>query len=225
MERNNSGKMLIVTAIGFVIILILAVAWQCKAAEPMGRSDAILDLVTPRTSYRGRLPYNGKYLKAYKDAVYRSKLVVAFENAAEKFEVPTNLLIAMTYRETVFRTGLLGPAGEQGILQVGKDARRGCRRYCKDLDTVEGGVFCGACWLARGRDWCQGDIIKGINAYVSGRCNPRTISAQRATQNRVWIWGYLNELTGGARVPTPRFKQIGVSAAKVTNKTRKGIVD
>lgn len=216
--NKNDFQMILIAAFCIVIILFLFIGRNCSGAEPHGRSlrrltenEAILHLVTPRAQYRPRLPYSSKKIEAYKDTVYRTKLVEAFRSAAKAFDVPTNLLIAMSYRETVFRPKLVGPGGERGILQVMPYVakRKACKAHCGDLQSPEGGALCGACWLAKGRDHCGG-LVGGINSYVSGRCNPTSVSAQRATQNRLWVWKYLNELTGTIEeVPKAKFAKIG----------------
>ena len=151
--------------------------------------------MTPRTKHRPRLPYSGKYLKAYKSDEYRARLVEAFESAGKRFNIPPNLLIAMAYRETVFRPEGEGSRNELGILQTGKQARFVCRKHCKNIDTPEGGAMCGACWLDRGRNRCK-DLVGGLYAYVSGRCFSNHKNVLSAVQNRLWLWNYLNELTG-----------------------------
>jgi hypothetical protein len=141
------------------------------------------------------LPYYSKRIKAYKDEVYRTKLVEAFQAAADEFGLPVNLLIALSYRETVFRPDLTGPAGERGVLQVMPWVVKRGKQYCRGVDTLEGGARCGAWWFSRGLKRC-GDLKLAINAYVSGKCVPTHPNAIKATRNRVWLWNYLNELTG-----------------------------
>jgi len=181
---------------GVISVTILLISGSAKTAEPMGRDEAILELVKPKAKYKPYIPYGSKRLKAFRDPVYRSELVEAFEAAANEFDLPANLLIAMSYRETVYRPDLEGPAGERGIMQVGSRAIKRCSKYCGDLETIQGGALCGACWLDRGRKACGGDIVGALFSYVSGGCSSQNKNAIYAVQNRLWLWNYLNELTG-----------------------------
>lgn len=200
--NQNDTQMVLVAALCIVVIFIMFVANECHGVEPMEKgvtrltkAEAIRHLVEPREKYRPRLPYFSKRIKAYKDEVYRTKLAEAFQVAADTFGLPVNLMIALSYRETVFRTGLVGPGGERGILQVMPWVVKRGKKYCEDVDTIEGGALCGAWWFSRGLDRC-GDVTLAINAYVSGKCVPTHPNAIKATKNRVWLWQYLNGLTG-----------------------------
>ena len=167
-----------------------------KGIQPLTRQEAIRYLVAPRKEYRPRLPYSSKRIEAYKNDVYRTKLVAAFEKASAEFNLPVSLLMAIGYRETVFRADEVGPGGELGIMQVMPwvTKRKKGRKYCTNVLTIEGGIMCGSWWLARARDRC-GSLELGVNAYVSGKCNPTHPNAVKATRNRLWLWRHLDKLT------------------------------
>lgn len=200
----NDRQMIAVALFCAIVILLLSIATRGAASEPasraprrLTRAEAIRHLVAPRVKYRYRLPYYSKRIKAYRDELYRRELVEAFEVASSRFDVPANLLMALAYRESVFRPDGVGPRGELGVMQVMPfvTKRRKGREYCEDVSTPEGGIMCGSWWFARGARRC--DTLKGaIGAYVSGRCNPTHPRAREAVANRLWLWRYLNELTG-----------------------------
>lgn len=190
----TANKKLVLNSVCVIAALLTALC-PSHAAEPLGREEAILELVTPRMKHRPRLPYSGKFLRAYKSDEYRGRLVKAFEAAGEKFDIPPNLLIAMAYRETVFRPELIGSRNEMGIIQTGNQARYVCRKHCHGIDTPEGGAMCGACWLDRARKRCK-DLVGALYSYACGRCFSNDKNVLKAVQNRIWLWNYLNELTG-----------------------------
>jgi hypothetical protein len=201
--NHEDKQMILIAACCIIIILVMFVGRQCQAAEPVEkgisritRAEAIRHLVEPKVKYKYRLPYYSKRIKAYKDEVYRTELVIAFERAAETFDLPVNLLIAIGYRETVFRENEVGPSGELGIMQVMPwvTKRRRGREHCSNVQTTEGGIMCGSWWLARARDRC-GSVEAAVNAYVSGKCHPTHPRAREAASNRLWLWRYLDKLT------------------------------
>lgn len=179
--------------------LILLLFLFCIASGPYPEYEqakieaAILWVVTPpkRFDEKRARPYYGT--RAYKDPEYRAELARAFKKAAKHFSLPTPLLMAIGYRESVFRTFLTGPGGELGIMQVCAYGRRKCKEYCGEIDTVEGGIMCGACWLDKNWTWCDNDLLKGLNAYVSGKCNAPYVRSQRAVKKRLRLWAKLAE--------------------------------
>ena len=178
-------------------LLLVTISNRCFGDGILTREKAILNIITPQKKAVSKLPYTSKRIKAYRDPEYRKKLVAAFELAGRVFGLSPNLLIALGYRETVFRPELTGGKGERGILQTMPrvSKTKACKRYCVDLDTPEGGALCGACWFKRGLISC-GDYRGAISAYVSGRCDPVSRKVKLAVNNRMWLWAHLNELTG-----------------------------
>jgi hypothetical protein len=161
------------------------------AEQDQALADGIKWLVSPPKPKELYLkPHFGT--RALHDEQYRLELAIAFREAGELFGIPAELLTAMAYRETVFRPGEVGKAGELGILQVGKQGRRVCREHCAVFPTVKGGALCGACWLNEGRKMC-GSLERGLNAYVSGKCKP-SVRAGRVAQIRIKLWRKLEEM-------------------------------
>ena len=100
---------------------------------------------------------------------YVLELAHAFKNASIKYNIDVNLLIAIGYRESIFKMSEKGDNNKSlGIMQVGKQGRKACK--C-DMSSVDGQIDCGACWLDKGRSWC-GDIRGGVSAYACGKCEP-----------------------------------------------------
>ncbi len=90
-----------------------------------------------------------------------------FIDAAIRYDLPPRLLVAIGFYESNFRVGIKGDQGRSwGLMQVGKLGRRKCK--C-DMTTARGEIFCGACWLDKGRSWC-GNLEKGLTAYACGKC-------------------------------------------------------
>ena len=159
-----------------------------NALEKDKVTEAIKYTVTPNHKIN-LFPYSGG--KAFKDPRYRLELSEAFEKASLHFDLPIGILITIGYRESVFRPHLKGSRGELGIMQVGKQGQRKCKEYCSEVDTVDGGIMCGACWLNVGRTWCKGDLIKGIRAYLSGKCVSNAPLTKRVLNQRLEIWTIL----------------------------------
>ena len=183
-----------------ILILIFPVAAGANAP-----ADVVKWLVTPPAHRDGPTwhggkkvthltPYHSMKLRVYRDQEYAEELVAAFEYASILFDVPRNLLMAMAYRETVFRPHLVGPAGERGILQTGKQAMRSCSEWCGGVETPGGGALCGACWLKKAKNWC-GSYKGAIFAYVSGKCSHNKINVRRAVENRLLLWEILDDMT------------------------------
>jgi len=111
-----------------------------------------------------------------------TQLSEAFKKAGGLYNIEPELLAVMAYFETVYRTNLKGDSGKShGILQVGKQGRRACE--C-NMDTLQGQVDCGACWLDTGRTWC-GSLEGGLCAYINGDCKCTTLKSKRAYQRRI----------------------------------------
>lgn len=188
------------------VLLAIALAAAPATLPPPARTaapptvedvaNAIRWLVTPDDSkpYLART-YHGT--RAQRDGEWREELARAFLAGAEQFGLPVFLLVAMAYRETVFRTGLVGPAGELGLLQVGEFGRRRSASYCADMgEDAARQVACGAGYLRRLADGC-GSLQGGLSAYASGKCNPSAARnparVLRAVGVRNTIWRWLEE--------------------------------
>lgn len=115
------------------------------------------------------------------DVEWATEIAVAIENAAKVHDLDPWLLMAMAEIESDFTPAVLslkklGPAGEKGLLQCGKDCARKCPWF---LDNVSGQALCGARWLRMAWDACEGkggkhsDEWAALAYYASGKyCNP-----------------------------------------------------
>jgi hypothetical protein len=122
----------------------------------------------------------------------------ALEFAAYEYNLPGLLLISMAWFESRFRSDVLSSdavekAGEQGILQVGKQAR--IYGQC-DMNTVDRQAVCGAIWFRVGIDSCDGE--RGLVKYIGGKsCNPKKDLAVYAKwKRRIKLWEKLEALYG-----------------------------
>lgn len=114
--------------------------------------------------------------KFVRDVKNRDELAEVFEYASQIYDVDINYLIVIGLFETVYRN-LVGDGGRSfGEMQVGVMGRRECN--C-EMESLIGRISCGACWLAMGKQWC-GNLDGGLQAYISGTCNPRNMRSRRA---------------------------------------------
>ena len=115
------------------------------------------------------------------DPEWSVEMAQALDDAAKEYDLDPWLLTAMAEIESDFTPAVinlkkLGPAGEKGILQCGKDCYRKCPHF---MDTVEGQALCGARWLRIAMDTCKGkggrhsDEWAGLAYYANGKyCDP-----------------------------------------------------
>jgi hypothetical protein len=115
------------------------------------------------------------------DPQYATRIAKAMVTAGEQYGIDPWLLVAMGHWESRFRPDVLslktvGPAGEKGVLQCGKQCARACDHF---MDTVEGQALCGANWLRVSIDSCRGQSKRhsaefmGLVMYSSGtQCAP-----------------------------------------------------
>lgn len=133
------------------------------------------------------------------DPNYLNECAQALDKGAAEYDLPVLLLAGMAYRESVYRPNEVGPAGELGIMQVGRMGRRKCRKVCGEMKTASEHINCGACWLRKGVDWCH-TLERGVTAYAGGVCKPkpkRVIKAKRikrVVRIRFNLWNMLTDL-------------------------------
>jgi hypothetical protein len=123
---------------------------------------------------------------------WRDELASAFVTAGETYDQPQLLLAGMAYRETFYDPKRVGPAGESGIMQVGRFCRADpeCRETCSG-STLADDVGCGSCCLHLGQRKCR-SLYAGVTHYLSGRCSARRsgnpVRVERAAQARFRWW-------------------------------------
>ena len=112
---------------------------------------------------------------------YVQELDNAFSKASSEYGIDKNLLISMAFLESSFESGVKGDGDKSwGIMQVGKQGRK----RCGYIDTVEGQIMSGACWLNEGVIWC-GDIEGALKAYACGQCETTNYRCTQAVKRRL----------------------------------------
>lgn len=109
------------------------------------------------------------------DPEYRAAVVDAAIAAGDLYDLPPPLLLSMAYYESSYKVTAVGARGEIGLLQTGDQARTVCA--CDDLQTPDGQIMCGACWLRRAHDAC-GTLEGALTMYAVGECSsssPRVV--------------------------------------------------
>jgi hypothetical protein len=134
------------------------------------------------------------------DPDFRKQIREAAISSGERYNQPPGLLLAMAYRETVFRLDLVGKKGELGLMQVGKRGREICASACGTMKTADEQMACGACWLDAGVRWCGGDLLRGLKAYAGGRCEAKTQATLRAVNWRYRVWRKIHSLVYGGNI-------------------------
>ena len=115
---------------------------------------------------------------------------------ATKFDIPVELVTAISFRESSLRWDVIGPGGEIGIMQVHPFT---IRKFGCDMSTVAGQVDCGCKVLAWHHDRCGSDWEAALAAYGSKRaqCNPKPGSKlRRMVNDRFCLAAKLREVVG-----------------------------
>lgn len=136
-------------------------------------------------------------------AAYRGEVARALVDGAARHDLPVELVTAMALRESSARPGVLGRAGEAGLMQVHPDtaARFGCR-----LGTPQGDIECGCRVLSYHRVRCGGDLAGALSAYGSrsGTCTPPPGgSLARMVRDRLALAADLLSIMDGKTPPSP----------------------
>ena len=107
------------------------------------------------------------------DSDLKSDVSIGIAQAALSTGLDPELIAAVAWRESRFSPDVIsmdrrGAIGEKGLMQVHGVAAKGC-----DLSTAQGQIMCGAIWLEKSINKCNGDIVGGIARYMSGyECKP-----------------------------------------------------
>lgn len=118
---------------------------------------------------------------------YRAEVARELVAGAARHDLPVELLAAILLRESSGRPGVLGPAGEAGLMQVHPDT---AARFRCHLGTPRGDIECGCRVLSHHRVRCGGDLRGALAAYGSrsGSCHPpagRAVSRMVADRFRL----------------------------------------
>lgn len=114
----------------------------------------------------------------------RGETARAIHAAAAETDLDPYLLTAMSFRESSFRTGARGELGEIGVMQVHGRPLKECRQAGLDMSRIRDQTLCSARYLRAMVDHCGG-VTKGLTAYASGSCTPRTDRTARLVASRL----------------------------------------
>lgn len=118
------------------------------------------------------------------DADERMKTARAIHAAAIDTGLDPYLLTAMSFRESSFRTGASGTLGEVGLLQIHGPPLQRCLNDGMDMSSVDDQVLCSARYLRDRVAQCD-SVTRGLTAYASGSCTPRTDKTARLVAARL----------------------------------------
>ena len=116
--------------------------------------------------------------KLRKDKNYLHEFSKALIFAANKANIPVALVIMTAYRESTFKTDMVGNIGELGIMQLHGLAQW---RHCKKIEgrkinrkDYKDQLICGSHWLRYSIDLCDGSYYQGISSYMTkNTCKPK----------------------------------------------------
>ena len=115
----------------------------------------------------------------------RTEMAKAILTAARETGLDPYLLVVMAYRESSFRHWAIGKArAEVGVVQIHGEPLRDCITDGLDMTRASGQIMCGARYLRQLSDYCR-SITRGLSAYASGSCIPRTKRTQQIVVNRL----------------------------------------
>jgi hypothetical protein len=114
----------------------------------------------------------------------REALVNSIQESSKRYRLDPMLVTTIIYRESSFRTNRRGFSNnETGLMQVHGKARRGC-----ELTTVSGQVNCGARWLRKCMDVCDGTAYQALTAYATGECKHNDAGVRSKVRSRIRLW-------------------------------------
>jgi len=143
-----------------VLLMAMAVAAGVQADSHDGVRDAVLFLIDNEPGH----PKKG-------DAAFAGEIAGALVTAAAYKKFDEYDLVSCASYESNFLPAVLslkkkGPAGEEGILQCGRECKRTCPHF---MDTIEGQAMCAVRWMAEARAVCPGSIKETLTFYASGQ--------------------------------------------------------
>ena len=142
------------------ILVVMAVAVGVRADSHAGVRDAVLFLMENEPGH----PRKG-------DAEFAGEIADALVVAAAYKNFDVYDLVSCASYESNFLPAVLslkkkGPAGEEGILQCGRDCKKTCPHF---MDTVEGQAMCSVRWMDKARAVCPGSMRETLTFYASGQ--------------------------------------------------------
>ena len=158
-----------------ILIVVLLATLAAYESVTVNDLDSAIDYLT-----RG-VPAN----PMQREPDSRTEMARAILTAARETGIDPYLLVAVYYRESSFRHWVIGKAREEvGIVQIHGKPLRKCIEDGLDMARASDQVLCGARYLKQLSDHC-GSITRGLSAYASGSCIPRTKRTQQIVVNRL----------------------------------------
>ena len=151
----------------FSLLSIVALSVRADIRADIDRIDAAIShLITAAPRHPMR------------DSTKRRQMASDLARAADRHDIPWEVLTAMAHHESSVRVGTVGPAGEIGPIQVHPAT---ARRYRCDTSSSASLIDCGAKILSDLRSQCGGRLAGGLAAYCSStaNCNPKPGSKLR----------------------------------------------
>lgn len=147
--------MMFVEGIGYID------ASAAPVVEPVNKTDAV------KTSFDEVLKTESEKLSKTKEKTYNLKDI--FAEAAEKYDLPQELLEAIGYHESRFKAGVTSSAGAMGIMQLMPQTAKamGVKDAYNPYDNIMGG----AKLLKNLSDLYKGDLKLTLAAYAAGTGN------------------------------------------------------
>lgn len=147
--------MMFVEGIGYID------ASAAPVAEPVNKTEAV------KTSFDEVLKTESEKLSKSKEKTYNLKEI--FAEAAEKYDLPQELLEAIGYHESRFQAGVTSSAGAMGIMQLMPQTAKamGVKDAYNPYDNIMGG----AKLLKNLSDLYKGDLKLTLAAYAAGTGN------------------------------------------------------
>jgi soluble lytic murein transglycosylase-like protein len=150
------------------VFIAVAVSASSAPADPL--EAAVLRMVSVRLSHHLNSPEAA--------AAFISEV----RAVSAEHDVPAALILAVSFRESSWKTTAVGGLGEVGIMQTHGVASRGC-----ELLTRRGQLDCGTRVLAESLRVC-GSWERALSRYATGQCKPLTDRVRRIVADRMKLW-------------------------------------
>lgn len=143
-----------ILVVGFILM-----CWPGIAEQDDTLTNAVLYMIDKEPSH----PKAG-------DFDYAAEIAAAMESAGEQYKIDPWLLVSMGHWESHYNPRIAslkkkGDAGEEGLLQCGKQCKASCDYF---MDTIKGQILCGASWYAKADLACNAGEKEALTYYASG---------------------------------------------------------
>ncbi len=182
-DPSPAGLLVYLTLLSLVAAVAVLIAAPASATPPVV-DDAAQNRSSQASEVEVMIAHLVKSVPHHpmNRADWGAKMAEQIVIGATKFDIPHDLVTAISYRESSLRWKVIGPGGEEGIMQVHPFT---IRRFDCDMSTVAGQIDCGCKVLAWHHDRCGTDWEAALAAYGSKRaqCNPKQGSKLRRMVN------------------------------------------